>query len=107
MAPRARAAAPVFAALGDPVRLGMVVRLCSEGPLSTIRLMEGTGVTRQAVSKHLRLLEDVGLLESARAGRDREWQIETRKLEDLRETLARLSAQWDARIERLRACVEN
>ena len=107
MAPRARAAAPVFAALGDPVRLGMVVRLCSEGPLSTIRLMEGTGVTRQAVSKHLRLLEDVGLLESARAGRDREWQIETRKLEDLRETLARLSAQWDARIERLRAFVEN
>ncbi len=106
MPARASAAAPLFAALGDPVRLGIVVRLCREGPLPTITLTEGTGVTRQAVTKHLRLLEDVGLVESARAGRDRSWQVDTRRIEDLRATLARISAQWDARIARLKAFVE-
>ena len=64
-------AVPIFAALGDPVRLAIVARLCGDGPLPTITLKEQTGVSRQGVSKHLRLLEQSGLVRSARKGRDR------------------------------------
>jgi DNA-binding transcriptional ArsR family regulator len=100
------AAAPIFAALGDPVRLAIVTRLCSDGPLPTIQLKESSGVSRQAVTKHLQILEGTGLVRSDRAGRDRLWRIETRQLDEARKHLELISAQWDARLERLRAFVE-
>ena len=103
----ARKLAPTLAALGDPVRLGIVLKLGKGGPLPTITLQDGTGVTRQAVSKHLRLLEDAGLVTSERDGRDRLWRIEAGRVAELGQMLDRLSAQWDARIERLRAFVED
>jgi DNA-binding transcriptional ArsR family regulator len=99
--------APVFAALGDPVRLAMIARLCMAGPLPTIRLKQGTSVSRQAVTKHLRMLEDAGLVQSQRVGRDRLWQIETRQLTEVRKYLDQISAQWDATVERLRRFVED
>ena len=97
---------PIFAALGDPVRLAIVARLCSDGPLPTITLKDQTGVSRQGVSKHLRLLQQSGLVRSAREGRDRVWRIETRRIAQARTYLALMSAQWDARLERLRSFVE-
>jgi len=99
--------ATVFAALGEPVRLAIVVRLCDHGPLPTIELKRGTSLSRQAVTKHLRILEDVGLVRSRRVGRDRSWRIEARQLAKTRTYLDRISAQWDARLERLRAFVED
>ena len=99
--------APLFAALGDPVRLAMVAQLCRDGPLPTIRLKQGTPVSRQAVTKHLRMLEDAGLVQSQRVGRDRLWQIETRQLAEVRRYLDQISAQWDATVERLRRFVED
>jgi DNA-binding transcriptional ArsR family regulator len=99
--------APLFAALGDPVRLAMVARLCTDGPLPTISLKQGTPVSRQAVTKHLRMLEDAGLVQSQRVGRDRLWQIETRQLTEVRRYLDQISAQWDATVERLRRFVED
>jgi DNA-binding transcriptional ArsR family regulator len=99
--------APIFAALGDPVRLAMVARLCMDGPLPTIRLKQGTPVSRQAVTKHLRTLEDAGLVQSQRVGRNRLWQIETRRLAEVRSYLDQISAQWDATVERLRRFVED
>ena len=99
--------APVFAALGDPVRLAMIARLCMVGPLPTILLKQGTSVSRQAVTKHLRMLEDAGLVQSQRVGRDRLWQIETRQLTEVRKSLDQISAQWDATVERLRRFVED
>src|SRR5437764_12532663 len=71
-----RRAAPLFAALGDNVRLGLVNRLCARGPMSTMRLSEGSGVTRQAVSKHLEVLEAAGGVRSMRKGRERLWEGE-------------------------------
>ena len=62
-------AAPVFAALGDETRLRIVARLCRGGPASISRLTESAEVSRQAVTKHLRALEDAGLVRSGRAGR--------------------------------------
>ena len=98
---------PIFAALGDPVRLAMVARLCRDGPLPTIQLKQGTPVSRQAVTKHLRMLEDAGLVQSQRVGRDRLWQIETRQLTEVRRYLDQISGQWDATVERLRRFVED
>ncbi len=97
--------APVFAALGEPMRLALVSRLCAEGPLSIARLREGTGVTRQAITKHLETLERAGVVHGARAGRERIWSIETRRLEIARRCLDQISAQWDAAIGRLEAFV--
>ena len=99
--------APIFAALGDPVRLAMIARLCRDGPLPTIRLKQGTPVSRQGVTKHLRMLEDAGLVQSQRVGRDRLWQIETRQLTEVRRFLDQISAQWDLTLERLRRFVED
>ena len=62
--------APVFAALSDETRLILIRRLAKEGSLPVTRLLEGTGLTRQALTKHLRLLENVGLISGAREGRE-------------------------------------
>ena len=67
--------APVFAALGDSTRLGLVAQLCTRGPLSIVRLTEGARVTRQAVTKHLHVLAGAGLVRGARVGRDHVWEI--------------------------------
>jgi DNA-binding transcriptional ArsR family regulator len=99
-------AAPVFAALGEATRLTLVARLCAEGPLSIARLSEGSGVTRQAITKHLQTLADAGVVQGTRAGRERIWQIETKRLENARRCLDQISSQWDAAIERLQAFVE-
>ena len=105
--PRAADAAPVFAALGDETRLAIVARLCTTGPQSIVRLTEGTKVTRQAITKHLHALAQAGLVRSKRDGRERIWEMQTRRLADARRYLDQISAQWDEAIDRLRALVED
>jgi DNA-binding transcriptional ArsR family regulator len=100
-------AAPVFAALGDEVRLRIVSRLCEEGPLSIVRLTQGSTISRQAVTKHLHALSAAGLVLSARSGRERIWQLETRRLAEVRRYIDQISTQWDRAIDRLRAFVED
>ncbi len=97
---------PMFAALGDPTRLGIVRRLCDTGPLSTIRLTDGTALSRQGITKHLRALEGAGLVRADRVGRDCIWQLRSERLGELRGYLDDISAQWDAALARLRAAVE-
>jgi len=100
-------AAPIFAALGDPVRLLIVRRLCADGPLPTVQLKEGAGgVTRQGLTKHLRVLEEAGLVESRRLGRDRQWRLHAEQIAALRDCLDQISAQWDARLDRLKALLD-
>ena len=99
-------AAPVFAALGDATRAGLVARLCVEGPLSITRLSEGTGVTRQAVTKQLRTLGDAGLVRDVRRGRERIFELEPKRLEKARRVLDQISSDWDVAINRLKALVE-
>ena len=72
-------AAPVFAALGDETRLRIVARLCGKGPMSIVRLADGARVSRQAITKHLHALEEAGLARSSRAGRERVWQLRTKR----------------------------
>jgi|SRR5690242_7511025 DNA-binding transcriptional ArsR family regulator len=100
-------AAPIFAALGDPTRLRIVIRLCSSGPSSIVRLTEGADVSRQAITKHLRALEDAGLVSSDRSGRESVWELQPKRLEEIRGYLNQISAQWDETLGRLRAFVES
>lgn len=111
--PRQRVAAaklsnalPVFAALGDESRLRIVGRLSREGPLSISRLTDGSHLTRQAITKHLGVLAEAGLVRDQRRGRERIWRIRARKLDDTRRYLHEISAQWDDAIARLQALVE-
>ncbi|HLX08382.1 MAG TPA: metalloregulator ArsR/SmtB family transcription factor [Thermoanaerobaculia bacterium] len=99
-------AAPVFAALGDPTRLRLVGRLSREGPLSISRLSVGAGVTRQAVTKHLRVLAGAGLARGTRQGREQRWQLQAEPLDEARRSLERISQRWDEALGRLQAAVE-
>src|SRR5258706_34914 len=101
----AAVAAPLFAALGDATRLQLVARLGADGPLSTVTLGAGTRITRQALDKPLRALADAGLVEGTR-GRPRVWRLRPRRIEEARRSLDRISREWDAALERLRAFVE-
>lgn len=101
-----RGSAPVFAALGDETRFGIVTRLCRSGPASIAGLTEGSGVTRQAVTKHLRILESAGLVRATRAGRESSWQLLPRGFDEARASLELISRQWDAALDRLRVFVE-
>ncbi len=103
---RVREAVPVFAALADATRLGLLGRLSADGPLSITRLSEGTGVTRQAITRHLYTLGDAGLVRHARQGRERVWELDRKRLEKAQQCLDQIAAQWDAAAERLRAFVE-
>jgi DNA-binding transcriptional ArsR family regulator len=98
-------AAPVFAALGDPIRLAIVRRLSGDGPQSISQLSADAGVTRQAVTKHLQALAGAGLVHDRWRGRERIFALEPRRLERARRALDEISAQWDAAIDRLRAYV--
>jgi DNA-binding transcriptional ArsR family regulator len=101
------ARAPLFDALGDPNRLRIVSRLCDGGPCSTSEVTEVVSVSRQAATKHLLLLEAVGLVSSHRRGRERIWRMQPEPLAEASEYLSALSQRWDRAIERLRAFVED
>ena len=101
-----KSSAPVFAALGDETRLQIVARLCNGGPQSIVRLADGSGVTRQAITKHLHVLSDAGLVRGSRAGRERVWELEPARLEMARRSIERISSQWDLALGRLKAFVE-
>jgi DNA-binding transcriptional ArsR family regulator len=98
--------AQLFAALGDETRLRLVSRLCDDGPISIARLTEGSNVTRQAITKHLRVMEGSGLVRSTRHGRESVWQLDRRRLKDARRYLDTISKQWDDALLRLRELVE-
>ena len=98
--------AEVFAALGDETRLGIVSRMCRMGPTSIAVLTEGSGVSRQAVTKHLRVLEKVGLAKSRVVGRETSWQLMPAELERAKRSLDRISGQWDVALTRLKRMVE-
>ena len=100
-----RDAAPVFAALGDGTRLTLVTRLC-EGPQSITQLTTGTPVTRQAITKHLQVLAEAGLVRDTWRGRERIWEFEAGRLADARRCLDEISQQWDTALGRLKKFVE-
>jgi len=106
LAAKARSGAPIFAALGDETRLRLVARLCEGGPLSIARLTEGEDMTRQAITKHLAVLSEAGLVVDVWRGRERLWQLEPTPLAAARGFLDLVSERWDASLARLKHLVE-
>jgi DNA-binding transcriptional ArsR family regulator len=98
--------APVFAALGDETRLRLVALLSTGGPTSITQLTAGCDVTRQAITKHLHVLSDAGLVKGTRDGRASVWELDPRRLEAARRSLALISKQWDDALGRLKTFVE-
>ena len=98
--------APVFAALGDETRLLLVAKLCQGQPHSISQLTEGSRLTRQAITKHLRVLEGAGIVHSVRAGRESLFEFDPGPLRGVREYLDDVSKQWDEALLRLKAFVE-
>ena len=96
----------VFAALGDETRLRLVVLLCNDGPTSIVKLSAGFAITRQAITKHLRVMEEAGLVRSTQLGRESVWEIQQERLKEAQRHLQTISVQWDQTLGRLKRVVE-
>jgi DNA-binding transcriptional ArsR family regulator len=99
--------AAVFAALGDETRLALIGHLSSGPPRSISRLAEGSALTRQAITKHLRVLEGAGIVRSVRVGRENRFAFRPEPIDELRTYLDRVSAHWDNALARLKSFVED
>jgi DNA-binding transcriptional ArsR family regulator len=98
--------APVFAALGDATRLRLVTRLSDGRARSIAQLTEGLGQTRQGITKHLRVLEEAGLVSSIRVGRESQFAFVPEPVARARTYLDTVSTQWDDALSRLKRFVE-
>ena len=101
-----QARAPVFAALGDETRLSLVAKLCRGQARSISQLTRGSRLTRQAITKHLRVLESAGVVHSIRSGRESLFAFDPQPIAELREYLDIVSEQWDQALSRLKSFVE-
>ncbi len=107
MAAKRRDHALVFAALGDETRLSLVTVLCGGQPRSISQLTGRSRLTRQAITKHLRVLESAGVVHSVRSGRESLFRFDPEPIEEIKEYLDLVSEQWDRALARLRAFVED
>jgi DNA-binding transcriptional ArsR family regulator len=98
--------ATVFAALGDPTRLTLVSRLSDGSRRSIAQLSEGHALSRQAITKHLRVLEEARIVRHERVGRERLFVLTPTPMDDIRRYIDQVSNRWDARLARLKAWVE-
>jgi len=104
--PRSRHAADVFAALGDPTRLALVDKLADGTRRSIAQLSEDEPVTRQAITKHLRVLEDARLVRSERAGRENLYVLDPARIAEARSYIDEVARRWDEALGRLQAFVQ-
>jgi DNA-binding transcriptional ArsR family regulator len=96
----------IFAALGDETRLLVLTRLSDGRPQSIARLTAGTNLTRQAVTKHLKVLANAGVVRNVRSGRENLFELKPQPIEEVRNYLDQVSRQWDEALARLKAQVE-
>jgi DNA-binding transcriptional ArsR family regulator len=106
LATKPRAHALVFAALGNGIRLSLVAKLCGGRPRSISQLTSGSHLTRQAITKHLRVLESAGIVHGTHAGRESLFELDPKPVVSAQEYLGFVSQQWDQALSRLRAFVE-
>jgi DNA-binding transcriptional ArsR family regulator len=93
--------------LGDETRLLLVARLSSGEPHSISRLTEGSRLTRQAITKHLRVLEGAGMVRGVRSGRESLFQFDPAPIREVRDYLDVVSQEWDQALARLKSFVED
>lgn len=102
-----RGRSPVFGALGDETRLSLVAKLCAVQHGSISQLTEGSNLSRQAITKHLRVLKRVGIVRCVRKGRESRFQFNPEPIEGIREYLDFVSQQWDRALSRRKSFVED
>jgi len=98
--------APVFSALSDETRLTLLAKLSDGLPCSIARLGDGLQISRQAITKHLRVLESAGLVRAETAGRECLFELDAKPLEEARDYLTEVASQWDQALARLKKFVE-
>ena len=96
----------LFAALGDETRLALIGELSKGAARSISDLTEGSSLTRQAITKHLRVLEGAGLVQGKRVGRESRFEFRPAPLEQAQTYLGRVSDQWGQALARLKSFVE-
>lgn len=96
----------MFAALGDETRLSLVARLSDGRRISISQLTQGSKLTRQAITKHLRVLENAGIVQSTHIGRESLFEFSPKPIEEIKEYLDLVSRQWDQALSRLKSFVE-
>jgi DNA-binding transcriptional ArsR family regulator len=97
---------PVFAALGDETRWSVLAAL-GEGDASASALAGRLPVSRQAIAKHLAVLEEVGLVEPVRVGREVQYRVLGAQLRETATRLDAIGAQWDRRLAAIKEIAEN
>ncbi len=102
-----RERAVVFAALGDETRLLLLTKLSSGRQYSIAELTEGTKLTRQAVTKHLRVLEKAQMIHGRRRGRQNLFEFDPKRANEMKEYLESVSKAWDSALARLKTFVES
>ena len=99
--------APIFAALADPMRRSLLANLAEYSPRTATQLAEEYPITRQGILKHLRVLEEAGLVAVYQEGREKRYSLTPQPLGELEVWIKEISAKWDQRLLRLKAFVEN
>ncbi len=97
----------LWAAVADPTRRRVLDALLEHGGGSTTTLASGLPVTRQAVAKHLAVLNRVGLVARRRNGREVRYVVRPERLDTAAESMARVAAQWDRRLSRIKRLAES
>ncbi|MES3024063.1 MAG: metalloregulator ArsR/SmtB family transcription factor [Pseudomonadota bacterium] len=100
------ALAAIFAALGDPTRLKLVAVLCAGGAFSIAQLTANTEISRQGVTKHLKVLAEAGVVRDVKLGRERHWQLDPGQIEEAKRTLDVIGREWELALGRLKAFAE-
>lgn len=96
----------MFAALGDETRLSLIARLCQVSRQSISQLAQGTELSRQAITKHLQVLERVGLVRSSRQGRETLYEFDARPIETMTQYLELVSSQWEKKLNDLQTFLD-
>jgi DNA-binding transcriptional ArsR family regulator len=104
---KSRARAPMFAALGDETRLSLVAKLCDGQRCSISQLTHGSRLTRQAITKHLRVLEKAELVRSVHVGRESLFEFNPEPIDEMKKFLDRVSERWDRKLARFKSIVES
>ena len=96
-----------FWALSDPVRLEILDRISSGSEVTVSQLAAVLPITRQAVSRHVRTLEEAGLVKGSQEGREHRYHVDTAPLDDARRWLDRRVASWEDALRRLATYLES
>jgi DNA-binding transcriptional ArsR family regulator len=98
---------PVFAALADPMRRKLLVKLAETSPKTATQLAQEYPITRQGILKHLTILEAAGLVVVHQAGREKRYTLTPEPLSELEQWIKDIGAKWDERLLRLKTLLED